>query len=121
MAERMIYHLALERDWESARQAGEYSVSTLGRTLEQVGFVHASADPQQLLRVANTFYRGVAEPLVVLTIAVGLLGHPVADEVPADSDEAFPHVYGPIPVAAVTAVTPLPMNPEGGFTDFRTG
>ena len=39
---RLIYHVALERDWIDARSAGEYRVSTRGATLDEVGYVHAS-------------------------------------------------------------------------------
>lgn len=100
----IIFHLALARDWAAARRAGEYRVSTLGRTLEQEGFIHCSATPRQLRGVAERYYAHVTEPMVVLTVdAAGL---PVRMETPPGAREAFPHVYGPIPVEAVVSVTP---------------
>ncbi|GAA3097962.1 DUF952 domain-containing protein [Streptosporangium carneum] len=99
-----ILHLALSADWDAARQAGEYRVSTLGRTLEQEGFIHACADHTQLNGVVQRFYRDVTEPLVLLTIDPRDLD--VRLETPADSDEAFPHIYGPLPVTAVITATP---------------
>jgi uncharacterized protein (DUF952 family) len=104
----MIFHLALAADWASAEQAGEYRVSTLGRTLDEEGFIHAGADLEQVRGVARRFYHHVAEPLVLLTIDETRLGHPVRFEVPDGADEAFPHIYGPIPVAAVTSVLAYP-------------
>jgi uncharacterized protein (DUF952 family) len=108
----MIFHLALASDWAAAQQSGEYRVSTLGRTLEEEGFIHASADLGQAARVAARFYRGVREPLLLLTIDEDRVGVPVIREPVADgpsndaSAEVFPHIYGPLPVSAVVSVTP---------------
>jgi glutathione S-transferase len=97
-----IFHAALPDDWAAARAAGEYRISTRGRTLAEEGFVHC-ADRHQLEAVANRFYADVPE-LVVLTIDTSALGAAVVREPPADGiDELFPHVYGPIPVTAVVA------------------
>jgi uncharacterized protein (DUF952 family) len=107
MADRLadrLFHLALRRDWEAAQQAGEYRVSTLGRTLEEEGFLHASY-AHQWRGVRDAFYAGLTEPLVLLEIDPARLDVPVVEEVPDGGDEAFPHVYGPLPVTAVVAVT----------------
>jgi glutathione S-transferase len=101
-----IYHVALRRDWEEAKRSGEYRVSTLGRTLEDEGFLHASFR-HQWIQVRRAFYAGVDEPLVLLEIDPDLLDVPVLTERPSDSDEAFPHIYGPLPVRAVVEVTDL--------------
>ncbi|MEV8637116.1 DUF952 domain-containing protein [Streptosporangium sp. NPDC051023] len=100
-----ILHLALTTDWNAAQTAGEYRVSTLGRTLEQEGFIHACADHTQLHGVAQRFYRDVTDPLVILTIDP--TGLDVRLETPTDSTEAFPHIYGPLPVTAVISTTPF--------------
>ncbi|GGK73841.1 hypothetical protein Sme01_33130 [Sphaerisporangium melleum] len=102
-----ILHLALAGDWDAAIRAGEYRVSTLGRSLEEEGFIHACADPTQLRGVAGRFYADVTEPLVVLTIDEDRLGCEVRYELAPDAGEEFPHIYGPLPVAAVTSVTPF--------------
>jgi uncharacterized protein (DUF952 family) len=102
-----ILHLALAAEWAEATGSGEYRVSTLGRTLEQEGFIHACAGPDQLRGVAERYYTGVTEPLLVLAIDQDLLDCPVVLEVPPGSAEAFPHIYGPVPVAAVVSVTPF--------------
>jgi len=104
-----ILHLALASDWEAARQAGEYRVSTLGRTLDDVGFIHACTDHEQLHGVAQRFYRDVTDPLVLLS--VDPTGLDVRLEVPDDTPEAFPHIYGPLPLSAVTSA--LPFTPPG--------
>ena len=37
-----IFHLADRRQWEAARAAGRYEISTRGKTLSEVGFIHCS-------------------------------------------------------------------------------
>ncbi|GAB3125838.1 DUF952 domain-containing protein [Tsukamurella serpentis] len=64
----MIFHLALLPDWEAARAAGEYTVSTRGASLADVGFVHCST-AAQWRGVRERFYADVgADALVLLTI-----------------------------------------------------
>jgi uncharacterized protein (DUF952 family) len=100
-----IYHLATAADWDRARVEGSYSTSTWGLTLEQEGFIHASR-ADQWRGVRERFYADVEEPLVLLEIETELLDVPVVEERPAPGiDETFPHIYGPVKVAAVVAVT----------------
>ncbi|NJP91631.1 DUF952 domain-containing protein [Nonomuraea sp. FMUSA5-5] len=93
-----IHHLALATDWDNARTAGEYRISTLGRTLEEEGFIHCSRDLDQLRGVHTAFYGHVTEPLLILDI------DPAGLDVRLEN--GFPHLYGPLPLAAVTAVRP---------------
>ncbi len=101
-----IFHIARVADWEAAQAVGEYRVSTLGHSLEQVGFLHASF-AGQWPAVQATFYAGLDEPLVLLEIDAGLLGVPVVEEAPPGTDEVFPHIYGPLPVGAVVGTRVL--------------
>ncbi|WP_242908388.1 DUF952 domain-containing protein [Actinomadura terrae] len=103
-----LLHIAERQHWEPARDAGTpYTMSTLGRTLEEEGFVHCSSDMSQVEGVLANFYTGVdRDALVLLVIDVAGLGSPVRyDPV---GDQVFPHVYGPIPTSAVIEVRPLP-------------
>jgi uncharacterized protein (DUF952 family) len=112
---REVFHIALASDWDAARLEGEYRVSTLGLSLDDVGFIHASASREQVLGVATSFYGDVTDPLVLLTIGVDAVGSEVRDEFVGDGPEPFPHVYGPIPVGAVVAVTDFPRDVDGAF------
>ena len=106
MATERIFHVALLADWEAAQPAGEYRVSTLGRTLEEEGFLHASY-AHQWEGVRDTFYADVEQPLVLLEIDPDRLDVPVVVEAPPGAGpdaEAFPHVYGSLRVGAVVAV-----------------
>jgi uncharacterized protein (DUF952 family) len=112
----LIYHIALAEDWEQAQAAGEYTVSTRGRTLEQVGFIHAS-QAHQVAGVANAVYPGAGD-LVILVIDTDRVTAEIRVEQPAGMDEAFPHIYGPLNTDAVTEVRPLRPGPDGRFA-FR--
>jgi uncharacterized protein (DUF952 family) len=96
----LIHHLALASDWSAAQRSGDYRVSTRGTTLEQEGFVHCS-HPHQWEDVRAAFYADVTEPLVLLTVDTDRLTSPVIEE------GGFPHVYGPLDLAAVIDVRPI--------------
>ncbi|MFZ6005904.1 MAG: DUF952 domain-containing protein [Actinomycetota bacterium] len=98
MTTEPIFHVALRPDWEAAQREGRYRVSTRGRTLEEVGFIHASYR-HQVLPTGRAFYADVADEVVVLQIDSDRLGCEVRLE--DGGGELFPHIYGPIPVAAV--------------------
>ncbi len=102
-----IFHLALASDWAAARSYGAYTTSTLGRTLAEEGFIHASR-ADQWTGVRDRFYADVTEPLVLLKIDTDLLDVPVIDEPPfPGASETFPHIYGRLPVSAVVQAIPL--------------
>lgn len=99
-----LLHLALPDDWNAARAAGEYRVSTRGRSLDEEGFIHC-AYRDQFVGVANRFYSDLGE-LVILHVDPERLTAEVREEPAAEgSTELFPHVYGPIPTDAVIATT----------------
>jgi len=101
-ADERIFHLALVADWVVAQGTGAYRISTLGRTLEQEGFIHASRE-DQWRAVRTRFYADVPEDLVLLEIDPALLTSPVVVEAVPGTDEEFPHIYGPINLDAVVA------------------
>ena len=103
-----IYHVATLADWRQAQETGTYTTSTYGRTLEEVGFIHA-ARHDQVPGIRDVLYADVTEPLVVLEIETDLLEAEVRDE--EVGDEVFPHVYGPIPTSAVVAWRPARLPP----------
>ncbi len=99
-----LLHIALPDDWTAARAAGEYRVSTRGKTLDDEGFIHCSY-PRQVEGVANRYYGDVVE-LMLLHLDPDLIEAEVRIEPASEGgEELFPHVYGPIPTAAVVAAT----------------
>jgi uncharacterized protein (DUF952 family) len=107
-----IFHIATEPDWWAAVEAGDYRVSTLGRSLDDEGFIHASRRHQGR-GVADAFYAGVTEPLVLLEIDPARLTCGLRLERPDGAAEAFPHLYGPLDLDAVVAVSPWSAPPWG--------
>ena len=102
-----IFHIATLADWTDAQASGAYTTSTVGVTLEEEGFLHASR-ADQWEGVRERYYADLAEPLVLLEIETDLLDVPVVEEVPAPGmTETYPHVYGALDPAAVVAVTEL--------------
>lgn len=110
----ILFHIARRRDWEAARRAGAYRISTLDRALEQEGFIHLSF-ARQVRGVADRFYAGLDDELVLLTIDPAKLTAAVVTEPGAGTDEQFPHLYGELPVAAVRRATAYRRNDDGRF------
>ena len=100
-----IFHIATAADWRATLSSGTYTTSTVGRTLEEEGFIHASRR-DQVQGVFDRYYAGLGEDLVLLTIdPARLTGAEVRVE--AVGDDSYPHVYGPINRSAVVDVVPL--------------
>jgi len=100
-----IFHVAIESVWEAADPDGSYTWSTRGRTLADVGYIHCSFE-HQVEPVAEAVY-GDCEDLVVLTIDPSAVGAPIKVENLEGGAERFPHIYGPLPTAAVRKVQRL--------------
>jgi uncharacterized protein (DUF952 family) len=109
-----IYHVATASDWTQAQAAGEYTTSTLGRTLAGEGFIHCSA-ADQLAGVANMFYQGLPD-LLVLVIDTSRVRPEIRLEQLAGSAEPFPHIYGPLNVDAVVETRRFEPGPDGRFS-----
>ena len=99
----IIHHLAFRADWEAGIAAGEY----VAPSLAEEGFIHASADEDQMLRVAARLFAGRTD-LLALEVDIDRLPDesPVIREA-ARSGEIYPHIYGPINPGAVVRVRAL--------------
>ncbi|HEX4586645.1 MAG TPA: DUF952 domain-containing protein [Mycobacterium sp.] len=108
----VLVHLCSAADWRAAQASGEHRPESLGAN----GFVHLST-PQQVHLPANRLYGGRTD-LVLLRIDPTRLTCPVRWEpgVATDPDSmAFPHLYGPLPAAAVITVTSYRPDQNGRF------
>ncbi len=102
-----LFHLALAGEWlEAVERGGPYERSTLGASLDEVGFIHCSF-AVQVAPTRQRFYADRAD-VVVLRIDPARLVDEVKVEDLHDAGEAFPHLYGPLPLDAVVEVEPLP-------------
>jgi uncharacterized protein (DUF952 family) len=108
-----IFHFCSGAEWQAAVAQGSYVADTLATE----GFIHCStADLVHL--PANALARGRTD-LVLLEVDESQLAEPPRYEPgdPSDfSSPMFPHVYGPIPVAAVTTVHQFQPDADGQFT-----
>ncbi|MFM7642939.1 MAG: DUF952 domain-containing protein [Cyanobium sp.] len=99
---RWLYHLALESDWQEARRQGLYSRSTRGKSLAEVGFLHASWSPQVEATWGRFYSDGPELRLLVIDPArLASAAIPLREEPASGSGERFPHIYGPLPIEAV--------------------
>lgn len=113
-----LMHLCSAEEWSAARMHGELRPESLDST----GFVHLSA-PEQVHLPATRFYRGRRD-LVVLHIDPMRLDAPVHWEhaIPTDPEAMlFPHLYGPLPIGAVSEVTDYRPHADGTFPPARRG
>lgn len=105
-----IYHITSQTSWSAAQEAGAYTADSLASQ----GFIHCSKD-DQVLRVANAFYRGQTG-LVLLEIDLSALRPEVRWEPGMDkANELFPHLYGPLNLDAVVRVLEFPLDADGQF------
>ena len=94
-----LYHLATTDEWATYQE----TTSITPGSLESEGFIHCSWGRQ----VPDTLVRHFAGrgPAVALELDPALIGSPVVEEPAPSVGQTFPHIYAPIPVAAViTAV-----------------
>ncbi len=113
----MILHIAFVDEWEAAKAARAYRVSTRGKSLDDgARFIHASR-PEQVSLVANFVYTDVTEPLCLLVIDTERLVSAVCDEDPDGIGMTFPHIYGPLNLDAVVEVRPYERGTDGRWPD----
>lgn len=105
----IIVHITHHTQWQTARDSGAYTADTL----PSEGFIHCST-PTQVVPTANYLFRGQTG-LVLLLIDTAKVPAPLKYENLAGGAERFPHIYGPIPTAAVVAVLDFPPQADGTF------
>lgn len=106
-----IYHLAVAAEWDAARSSGEYRRSTIDLSLEEEGFIHASFG-SQVRGTADRYYRG-RDDIVLLRIDPNAVADSLRVEDLGGTGVSFPHIYGPLPIAAVISARPVPMLGDG--------
>ena len=107
----LVYHLCPAQRWVDQRAGAAYEPE--GFAAE--GFVHATVGLDATLVPANRYYADDPRPHVCLTIDLSRVGV----EVRFDADpHIYPHIYGPVPTAAVTEVRDASRASDGTFTGF---
>src|SRR4051794_16839885 len=106
----LIYTMVRAEDWRQAERLGEYRGSADDR---RDGFLHFSAAAQ--LRASAAKHRAGETDLLLVAAEAAALGAALVWEPAAGGKRPglFPHLYAALPLAAVRAVTPLPLGPDG--------
>lgn len=107
MERKLIYHICRREEWAAAEAAGRYDGSSQDHA---DGFIHFSAADQLAASAAR--HRAGQDGLVLLTVDAAVLGEALKWE-PSRGGQLFPHLYGPLPRAAVRRVDDLPLGPDG--------
>jgi uncharacterized protein (DUF952 family) len=105
----MIYHILKKDKWKSFKGKRHY----FSNSLEREGFIHCSFD-DQLLKVANTLFRG-NDDLLVLCIEETNITSIIKFEDLYNLREDYPHVYGEIPISSIVKVVELKWDKFDGF------
>lgn len=107
----VLLHITTAAQWAEALVNGAYAADSLATE----GFIHCSR-PRQVTWVANQRFVGRRD-LVVLHVDSAKLQSEVRYENLEGGVELFPHVYGPIPAAAIVRVTAMVPGDDGRFRE----
>jgi len=99
-----IYKILSAAAWAAALATGVYAGSDDDA---RDGFIHFSR-AHQVAATARKHFAGKTD-LLLLEVRAETLGAALGDET-SRGGELFPHLYGPLPVALVRRVLPLPWN-----------
>jgi len=110
MTRSTIFHVCARTAWDAAKSNGFYRGSTDDR---RDGFIHFS-DRTQIIESTETHHGG-EKGLVLLTVATARLGKNggALRWEASRSGRLFPHLYGALPVTAVTKTQDLPLDADG--------
>lgn len=102
-----IYKICPAALWRAAEAEGVFT----GAPVDAAdGFIHFSTSAQ-VEETARRHFKG-QDGLKLVTIRAAALGEALRWE-PSRGGDLFPHLYGPLPLAAVETVADLPLGPDG--------
>jgi uncharacterized protein (DUF952 family) len=107
---KVIYHLCAIEYYEAASDQSGY----VPADYEREGFIHCTRGADQVIVVANRYYRNDPRPFCVLLINENALTAQLKNE-PAADGLLYPHIYGPLNRAAILKAVDMPRLPDGTF------
>ncbi len=99
----VLYKIMSRQEWETAQASCTYEGSDVDR---RDGFIHLSA-AHQVRATAQKHFSGKSD-LLLVSVAQEVLGPSLKWDVSRGGD-LFPHIYGKLPLSAVSQVVPLPL------------
>ncbi|MDD2861117.1 MAG: DUF952 domain-containing protein [Acidiphilium sp.] len=107
MTADVAYKVLSETEFAQFQVAGWFEGSVVDRA---DGFIHLSA-AEQLAETIDRHFQG-RDDLVIAAVQLPMLGAAVRWEI-SRGGQAFPHVYGVLPIGAVIAAGPLTRRGDG--------
>ena len=117
----LLFHITTRGEWQQAQSSEVESPTYLPKGFATEGFIHCSYR-HQVVATANRIFKGQTD-LVLLEIerwsslpeGKSCLTCQVVDENLEGGTELFPHIYGHLPLEAVTHVYDFPCDASGLF------
>ena len=103
----IIYHMCRKDEWDAAMAAGAYGGSSQDRA---DGFIHFSRKDQIVESAAK--HRAGQDGLLLISVDADVLGDALKWE-ESRGQQLFPHLYGDLPMDAVSKAEDLPLGPDG--------
>ena len=104
----IIYKICPRTLWQDAEASGFFE----GAPVDVAdGYIHFSTALQAKETAARQF-RG-QDDLVLVAVKAGKLDKALLKWEPSRGGDLFPHLYGPLPLATVAWVRPLPLGADG--------
>lgn len=103
----VAFKILSRADWRAAVAEGRYDGSAVDLA---DGYIHLSA-ADQLAVTAAKYYAGQTD-LMLVEVDLTILGDALIWE-PSRGGALFPHIYGPLPVAATRAARALSVTADG--------
>lgn len=105
------YHLVPADVWLQQQDGDAY----VPEAYESDGFIHLTIGADNLIDVANRFYRSDARDYLALELDQTRITSPVRFD---DDSGLYPHVYGPLDAGAVRSVRTVVRQPDGTFVEI---
>lgn len=107
----VAFKIIAAEEWAGIQAAGAYEGSAVDHA---DGYIHLSTETQ-FAETAAKHYAGRSD-LMSLTVDLNLLGETLVWE-PSRGGQLFPHIYGPLPIEAVTARRLFSVDADGVLHD----
>jgi uncharacterized protein (DUF952 family) len=109
---RLTLHLVPRPVWDGLAANAPY----LPERFDADGFIHTTLGADNLLAVANRYYRADPRPYLALIVDLDRVAAPWRFD---QAGPLYPHIYGPIERGAVVEVVPVKRDEAGAFTGIE--
>ena len=108
----ITYHMSPIEVWTRQQDAATYTPEAYAED----GFIHCTDGLDNLLNVGNMFYTADPRDFLVLVLKTDAITSEIRYE---DSENTFPHIYGPLNTDAVVGSLQVVRGEDGAFLSFE--